>query len=432
MLKYLFLAGRNKNQNSLLLLKISEQFVFLILLLSLLGGCNPITTLQLPSDTPSLATRMTPFPTLTSTEVLTIAPAQSEMVPLIGTITPFPISTTTAVPTITSTSTQTEQLPDGDSQLITFTSFRDGYFAIYTVDMRNSSTNRLVSNTVNGFSPQWSPNGKMLGFLSVATNDNSQVLILLDVESGNLFQSEINHITSFSWSPDSQFVVFASNELISGNRYRTYTMSVPDLQLHVLYESDVPVLDIQWSPAGDQILNLALLEQVQLRFVYILNLMGNVEELLLKGSPMYLDWAPTGQQIAYDNMFFPAFEQQELRVISVDGTDDHGITELGRFSHDPQWSPDGNMIAYQSYDIDTNPSINILDLKSNKTFQISPNGLSSWYPSWSPNGRQVAFLVETSSVDETGFSLYIFFMDTGQTSQIVSDFVSPYRPAWQP
>lgn len=404
MLTYPFFAHGIKNQNLPLMWRVGRYIILLTFLTGMFAsGCGPIDKPQLPPEVPPLVVS-----------------------------TPFALTPTNqAVATIIPTLAPTRQSFEKDSQWIAFTSFQDSYLAVYTIDIGNGSVSHLTPNNIRAFSPQWSPDGRAVGFLS-GNEDNDKQLLMLDVEKNSLSGPEISHITNFSWSPNGQFIVFASNKLTSENRYRTYLTSVADLQTQVLYESDVAVFDIQWSPTTDQILNLALLEQAQLKFVYILDLMGKAKELPLKGSPGYIDWDPTGQQIAYDNMFFPAFNQKEIRVISIDGANDHPLTELERFSHDPQWSPDGKMVAYQSYEVDTNPAINLLNLENNENIQISPDGLSSWYPSWSPNGQQVAYLVETSNVNEKGYSLFVFYLSTGEIRELVTDFVSPYRPVWRP
>lgn len=430
MLIYLFLTQRGKTRNTPLKLRASRQMVLVTLLMGVLvGGCTPIATPQLaatvtqmPHGTPSIRPE-----TILGTPTRLISEAPT----LAVSMTPSLAPTSTEVPTTTPVPVQTQQPFREDSQLIAFTSLQDGYPAVYTIDISKGFLGRLTPDSVSGFRPQWSPDGRMLGFLSVDENEDKQLLVL-DVQQNRLLGAEISHVTSFSWSPDSQLVVFASNELTPGNRYRTYTMSITNLQPQVLYESDVVALDVQWSPTSNQILNLALFERIQAKFAYILDLTGNAKELPLKGSPGYVDWDPTGQQIAYDNTFFPAFDQREIRVIRVDGVDDRPVTEADHFTHDPQWSPNGEMVAYQGYTEDTNPVIYMKNLSSNETIQVSSSDMNSQYPSWSPNGKYIAFLVETDNVAEIGYALYIFSIETGKVTKLVNEFVAAYRPDWRP
>lgn len=416
--------------NVLLGLRLGERRV-LVLILSciVIGGCIresepqvPTSLVQTPIETPLAAAILesktqTPLPTRTPP----IAEAST-------TTSPAPASTLTRTPI--PTSTQSNQSSVADSQLA-FTSLHDGYPAIYTIDIKNGSFNRLAPAPMQSFQPNWSPDGKMVGFLSVAETGISQ-LFFWDVLENKLVETELKDVTAFSWSPDSQSVVLASRELSPENRYQTYILSVTELQLSILFESDVVSLDVQWSPANDRVLSLALLTRGQFRFAYILDLEGNASELPLKGSPFYLQWDPTGQQIAYDNSYYPAFEQKEIRIIGVDGANDRALTEMTIFAHDPQWSPNGDMITFQSYTDDSNPVINIKNLSTGETRQISSPNKSSWYPSWSSNGKHIAYLAETDDVKSTGYSLYVYSVESGETIELVDDLVAAYRPAWRP
>lgn len=419
------LTHKYRNKKVSLGSQISKRVVWVTLLIGVLvGGCNPVIGSQsstpvmaIPTGTPLATPKQLIFETKISQMVPTNAPSSiTPMDTLIPTSTPIPV--------------QTKQSFGENSQLIAFTSLHNGYPTVYTINTDNGSLNRLTPDSMSGFLPKWSPDGEMIGFLSTTEANNSQ-LVVVDVLNKELFKADVNNINSFSWSPDGQFIVFTSNKLTPDNHYRTYTMSVADLQPKVLYESDVVALDVQWSPTNDQILSLAL-TSVQLQFAYILDLTGGAKELPLKGSPGYADWNPNGQQIAYDNIYFPAFGQKEIRMINVNGVDDKPITEADYFSHDPQWSPNGDMIAYQSYAEDTNPIIYLKNINTGAKVQVSSSDMRSWYPSWSSNGKYIAFLVETEHLETKGYSLHVFSVDTGEVTKFVDEFVAAYRPDWHP
>ncbi len=273
----------------------------------------------------------------------------------------------------------------------------------------------------------------MIAFLADRA-DGVTHLSVMAADGTDMWQlASIPDVTGFSWSPDGQMILFASAEPVNEHYYRTYLVSATNPQPFVLCELDAPVWSLNWSPADDEIFTIVALERIPIRFVYILDLEGNARPLPLSGSPSSAAWDPTGQRIAYDNVIYtPDFGQGEINVINADGTEEHAVTEIGKIARRPQWSPNGDKIAYESHLSGEATAIVVIDLNSNDIVQISPAGVASLVPAWSPDGKFIAFLTETDQVEVRGYSLSVFSMETHRISTVVDEFVSKYSIAWKP
>lgn len=67
------------------------------------------------------------------------------------------------------------------------------------------------------------------------------------------------------------------------------------------------------------------------------------------------------------------------------------MTESQSFESSPTWSPDGNLIAYESYAQDS--EIVIQSVFDDQTLiNLSEHPAADYQPAWSPMGRQLAFI----------------------------------------
>jgi len=146
------------------------------------------------------------------------------------------------------------------------------------------------------------------------------------------------------------------------------------------------------------------------------------------------EWSPDGEKIAFesDRALF-----SEIFVMNADGTDQIQVTTNSDFSFDrsPTFSPDGGKIAFESNratGVD-NPEkdieIFVVDLDGMGLTQLTRNAGRELHPDWSPNGRKIAF------VSERDFNHGIYTMNADGTQQrkrsrgpaIVFQF-----PSWSP
>ena len=89
------------------------------------------------------------------------------------------------------------------------------YSQIWVSTMSGDETRRFTPEKGNASSPQWSPDGKTIAFLSTRKDQNEHTQIyLLPVNGGEarmLTEHEAS-VSSFQWSPDGATIAYASRE----------------------------------------------------------------------------------------------------------------------------------------------------------------------------------------------------------------------------
>lgn len=115
------------------------------------------------------------------------------------------------------------------------------------------------------------------------------------------------------------------------------------------------------------------------------------------------DWSPDGQQIAFCSDRSGVFT---LYVMKADGSDLKQITEID--SSAPRWAPDGQRIAFQAY-VDDNYEIFVVNADGSNLVNLTNHPASDMTPSWSPDGNQLSFTSDRDSAEAKGD---IFIMNT--------------------
>lgn len=89
------------------------------------------------------------------------------------------------------------------------------YSQIWVSSINDGETRRFTPEKVNSTSPQWSPDGKTIAFLSTRKDQNEHTQIyLLPVNGGEarMLTEHETEVSSFQWSPDGQSIAYASQE----------------------------------------------------------------------------------------------------------------------------------------------------------------------------------------------------------------------------
>jgi tricorn protease len=145
-------------------------------------------------------------------------------------------------------------------------------------------------------------------------------------------------------------------------------------------------------------------------------------------------WSPDGQSIAY---FSDESGLYQLCVAPQTGNDVAGAAAVKKFPlasepayyFDPVWSPDAKKIAFHDNRLNTW----MLDLTTGKLTKIGePNvygGFSntSYAVSWSPDSKWLAY---TRSMDNHLHALFLYSLDTGQSTQLTSQMADSTVPAF--
>jgi TolB protein len=116
-------------------------------------------------------------------------------------------------------------------------------------------------------------------------------------------------------------------------------------------------------------------------------------------------WSPDGNRLVFERAFGPIVNDNaaglDLVTANADGTTEQLLLHLrsreaeGQEPHDAQWSPDGTRIAVTILNIKAKPrngsAIYVLDADGSNLRRITPLRLNAGNPDWSPDGKRIVF-----------------------------------------
>jgi len=300
--------------------------------------------------------------------------------------------------------------------------------AIFTVEPDGSNLTRLTRRDSN-FNPEWSPNGRRIGFvhcsataceIRVMRADGSDVVTVSGPSRG-VPQPP-------AWSPNGRWVAFADDAFdadprvgaifvarANGSDLRRLT-GYRSLNTHPAWAPDSTKLAFTSDRDGDG-------------EIFVIELDGSGTTKLTDDSSLdhTPDWSPDGSTIAFTSTLDspgPGDAGSTIDVVQADGTGLISLTDGSRFDSIPSWSPDGSRILFRGDDQQgANVDIDLYRIDADGTglVSVTPDETRDLEGNWSPDGELVVF----ATADDV-----IFVVSNDGTG--VAEVADGHAVDWQP
>lgn len=305
--------------------------------------------------------------------------------------------------------------PDG--QRIAFVSDRDGDEEIYVMNTDGSGLKRLTQDRGFDSSPAWSPDGHWIAFSSTRSGNGD--LYMITPEGAQLTRLT-NHPApdgAPAWSPDGRQVAFMSQR--EGGNWEIYKLNIADGEIDRL--TNDPAADQYPAWSGEQI---AFMSARDGNFeIYVMNTDGSVPTRLTFGSAVdtHPAWTSsfgatalaystplpsltiTGERIVFTSnrdgvdkalWVMTADGSQQTRLDTALNLDEQGVQQP-LVDWDPQWSPDGKQIVFQSTRSGGERRLfrdNLWLIQADGTgLRLLARSGGGESPAWAPDNQRIAF-----------------------------------------
>ncbi|MFP4227721.1 MAG: PDZ domain-containing protein [Salinivenus sp.] len=139
-------------------------------------------------------------------------------------------------------------------------------------------------------------------------------------------------------------------------------------------------------------------------------------------------WSPDGQRVAW---FSDASGEYQLYL-----SDQKGLEEPERFDlpgptfyYDLAWAPNGSHVLFT----DANRTLWTLDVETGETTEVDTDPYATPEraidPEWSPDGEWIAY---AKRQDNLHYAVMLYSVETGDTTQVATDLVDTRSPTWDP
>jgi Tol biopolymer transport system component len=269
---------------------------------------------------------------------------------------------------------------------------------IWAMAVDGTDRARLTTDPAEDFDPSWSPDGSRIAFRSHRDGNEEVYVVAADgSQERNLSRSPTSDYSP-AWSPDGSTIAFASDR--DGDPNEIYVMDADGSnQVRV---TDNPGIDEYptWSPDGTRIAFHCTMGDVNPNGVgdfeiCVVNRDGTGLHRLTDspGENTQPDWSPDGAWIVFESNrlgwpslpsttsagFGPAtFGDEDVWVMRTDGSEQHNLTQNPLEDDSfPAWSPDGSWIVFSRFG-----ELRVVSPNDNESQSIPNSPGTDVFPDW--------------------------------------------------
>ena len=283
---------------------------------------------------------------------------------------------------------------------------------VYSVDVRTGTERQLTFGAQSCTTPQWSPDGRWLGFLSSrpsvdrsGTLQSGRRMLFAIPRSGEprLLAAPPRDIEEFTWSPDGGTVALLT-EAAAAPAMRDENARRTSRQLDITVSSDPPISRELW---------LLDVSSGTLRRITALD--PGAEGLA---------WFPDSRGLVYQTNYTGKYDDEQkwdLWSVSTEGAKEQ-LTDAPGPEHAPRVSPAGSTIAFLTQtvpDIEfAKTEISLLDMDTRQLRRLTEQQpLSVEEFAWDPDGKSLVALLN----EGTSATLHRVDRSSGATRKLTDD-----------
>lgn len=242
---------------------------------------------------------------------------------------------------------------------------------IWMLNVRSREVRRFTNSPKSEYSPRWSPDGKVLAFIS--DREDSPQIYLMPGDGGEATRltEGKNAVRSFAWSPDGKQLAFLAPEPKSeteekkekdkddarvvdrdDKRSRLWLIGIESKNVRQLTAAPWEISEMQWAPDGSGLIVSATdrpdSDQVTNRIFLIAAAGGQMKEIARPRGPFgAIRVSPDGKSVTYNAARIDGPSPHDLYLQPIEGGAPKNLTSssLDRPISNVTWRADGLILA---------------------------------------------------------------------------------------